>query len=223
MFDLPLFPLNTVLFPGQPLSLHVFEDRYKKMINACVEARQPFGVVLLESGTPELNPFGVNEPIKPHMIGCTAQITQVQPLLAGRMNITAVGQERFVIHELKHDQPYLVGAVELYPVESGEPALLRQQTAALTYWMERYLKALEHAGQIQQTSRTLPTQSDTLVYLAAVLLQGAPMEQKQALLAAPTLLDMTDSLLAAYRREVMLMEMLLNPPSYEMPGPFSLN
>ncbi len=222
MFDLPLFPLNTVLFPGQPLSLHVFEDRYKEMIGMCIETQQPFGVVLLESGKAEMNPFNA-EPIKPHMIGCTAQITQVQHLFAGRMNITAVGHERFMIHELKHEHAYLVGGVELYPMTAGDNTALLGQSAALTYWIERYLKALEKAGQIQPGNRVLPTQSDTLAYLAAVLLQGATMEQKQALLSAPSLLDMTHALRDAYRREVMLLEMLLKPPSQELPGPFSLN
>jgi len=222
MFDLPLFPLNTVLFPGQPISLHIFEERYKEMIGLCIETQQPFGVVLLESGQAEMNPFRP-EPVKPHMIGCTAQITQVQHLFAGRMNITAVGHERFVIRGFKHDRAYLVGEVESYPMESGDTTVLAGQRAALSYWIERYLKALEKAGQIQPGQRALPTQPDTLAYLAAVLLQGATMEQKQELLSAPSLLDMTDKLRTAYRREVMLLEMLLEPPAQELPGPFSLN
>lgn len=222
MFDLPLFPLNTVLFPGQPISLHIFEDRYKEMIGMCIETQQPFGVVLLESGKAESNPFNP-EPAKPYMIGCTAQITQVQHLFAGRMNITAVGHERFIIHELKHDHTYLVGGVELHPMAFGDRTTLAGQSAALAYWIERYLKALEKAGQIQPGQRVLPTQSDTLAYLAAVLLQGATMEQKQALLSASSLLEMTHDLRSAYRREVMLLEMLLHPPSQELPGPFSFN
>lgn len=222
MFDLPLFPLNTVLFPGQPLSLHIFEERYKEMINLCIETQQPFGVVLLESGKAEINPFNP-EPAKPHTIGCTAQITQVQHLFAGRMNITAVGHERFMIHELKHEHAYLVGGVELHPMAFGDKTALAGQSAALSYWIDRYLKALEKAGQIQPGHRMLPTQSDTLAYLAAVLLQGATMEQKQELLSAPTLLDMTNTLRTSYRREVMLLELLLQPPAQELPGPFSLN
>ncbi len=48
--SLPLFPLNTVLFPGQVLPLHVFEPRYRKMINQCVDKDWPFGVVLIQEG-----------------------------------------------------------------------------------------------------------------------------------------------------------------------------
>jgi len=48
--DLPLFPLNTVLFPGMVLPLHIFEERYKLMIGRCVEDNRPFGVVLIARG-----------------------------------------------------------------------------------------------------------------------------------------------------------------------------
>ncbi|HSG18664.1 MAG TPA: LON peptidase substrate-binding domain-containing protein, partial [Anaerolineae bacterium] len=50
MFELPIFPLNTVLFPGMPLSLHIFEDRYKLMIGKCLQERRAFGVVLIRQG-----------------------------------------------------------------------------------------------------------------------------------------------------------------------------
>lgn len=52
---LPLFPLNTVLFPGAMIQLHVFEERYRLMVGRCIEQRSPFGVVLLRSGS-EVNP-----------------------------------------------------------------------------------------------------------------------------------------------------------------------
>ena len=50
MLELPLFPLNTVLFPGMPLNLHIFEERYKRMMQACIESSKPFGVVLIKQG-----------------------------------------------------------------------------------------------------------------------------------------------------------------------------
>ena len=48
--QLSLFPLNLVLFPGMPLPLHIFEERYKAMIGDCVEREQPFGIVLIKEG-----------------------------------------------------------------------------------------------------------------------------------------------------------------------------
>ena len=48
VMELPLFPLNVVLFPGQTLPLHIFEPRYRIMIQRCIEQSQPFGVVLAQ-------------------------------------------------------------------------------------------------------------------------------------------------------------------------------
>ena len=70
MFELPLFPLNIVLFPGMPLSLHIFEDRYKLLIGKCLQERQPFGVVLIKKGIEALGPLA-----EPHHIGCTAFVS----------------------------------------------------------------------------------------------------------------------------------------------------
>ena len=92
MNALPLFPLNTVLFPGMPLGLYIFEERYKLMMAQCLQEEQPFGVVLIAQGKEAMGPAA-----EPHPVGCTAVITEVQKLNDGRMNIVAVGQERFHI------------------------------------------------------------------------------------------------------------------------------
>jgi Lon protease-like protein len=221
MIEMPLFPLNTVLFPGMPMELHIFEDRYKLMIGMCVEKRMPFGIVLLEQGRAELDPTSP-EP-KPFMIGCTAQITQVKPLPEGRMNITIVGRERFQILSLHHDKPYLVGMVEMTPLEIGDSRQLLKSSRNLRQWIERYLRVLEKAGQIQFDPRQLPPDTASLAYLGAVLLQGVSLFQKQELLAAETLTGMVDALRGIYRREVVLLETLLTPPEGDNPTPFSLN
>ena len=59
MATLPLFPLNTVLFPGMQLKLHIFEERYKLMINSCIESNQPFGVVLIKEGREAFDPIAI--------------------------------------------------------------------------------------------------------------------------------------------------------------------
>jgi uncharacterized protein len=110
-FDLPLFPLNTVLFPGMPLTLHIFEERYKLMIERCLEHRQPFGVVLIRYGKEALGSLA-----DPHRIGCTARILDVQPLSEGRMNISALGQKRFRILELSHKKALPGGLGRAFPI-----------------------------------------------------------------------------------------------------------
>lgn len=221
MFELPLFPLNTVLFPGQPLALHIFEERYKEMIGMCIETRQPFGVVLIDEGS-EVD-LGYGPSVRPHSIGCTAQITQVRPLRQGQMHITVVGRERFQIHELLNDRAYLVGMVDIHPMEEGDSRTLNVGGAALRGLVERYLTVLTRAGNEQFDTRHLPKDPTTLAYLGSVLLQGVSTEQKQGLLSLASTAELITELRNLYRREVVLLEAMLNTPSTELAGPFSLN
>ena len=74
MLRLPLFPLNTVLFPKMPITLHIFEERYKQMIQHCLSEQIPFGVVLIKQGVE------VNGSAEPYLVGCTARITHTHHL-----------------------------------------------------------------------------------------------------------------------------------------------
>jgi len=219
MLELPLFPLNTVLFPGMPLNLHIFEDRYKTMMNLCVEKHQPFGVVLIKSGTEAFGPLA-----EPHMIGCTAHITQVQPLSQGRMNIVAIGQERFEIISTNNDRPYMTGNVQLLRMTNTDTRLLSTPGAKLRPWIERYLSMLARAGDIQFDAKQLPKEPLALAYLGAVLVQVPPV-QKQELLAVNDGFSLIDSIRALYRREVALLQAVLSkePDETDTPGQFSLN
>lgn len=106
MRDLPLFPLQTVLFPGAELPLTIFEERYKLMLRRCLDGDREFGVVLIRSGAE------VGEYAEPHSVGTVARITDVQPVDGGRFAITAEGVQRFRIRGTMRDEPYLTGMVE---------------------------------------------------------------------------------------------------------------
>jgi uncharacterized protein len=218
MYSLPLFPLNTVLFPGMPLRLHIFEERYKMMIRECIDQQKPFGVVLIEEGQE------VGAAPQPHLIGCTAQITRVEQLTQGRMNLVAVGQERFRIHSLDvSEHAYLVGQVENDPVENGDESLIHRNTGRLEQLLERYLTVLRDVGQIPFSNTALPQNAFALSYLACTLLQGS-MGQKQELLEVPTLDRLIHQLCTLYRREVVLLNAMraINAERLQQ-GPFSLN
>lgn len=202
MYDLPLFPLNTVLFPGMPLSLHIFEDRYKMMIGLCLERRRPFGVVLIKNGVEASGPLA-----EPHMVGCTAQITQVERIGGGRMNIGAIGRRRFRILELAHDKPYLVGKVVNYPLAvQGTGA--RQASRRLLPWVVRYMDELSAIEGVEFEPQQLPDDPAALAYVAATLLR-IPAKQKQQLLAAVDLLELLNDLRWFYRREIAFVKMML--------------
>ena len=105
--ELPLFPLNVVLFPGCVLPLHIFEERYKLMIQFCLEHELPFGVVLIKEGAE------IGDPAEPYLIGTATQILEIDRLDGGRMNLMAAGQYRFEILEIRNNLPYLVGHVRV--------------------------------------------------------------------------------------------------------------
>jgi len=218
MFELPLFPLNTVLFPGMPINLHIFEPRYKLMIEQCLQNDEPFGVVLIHKGTEAQGPLA-----EPYPIGCTAQITQVERLDGGRMNILAVGLERFQIRSLNHDEPYLVGTVELMPLDEHNEPVIERAGHRLRPWVERYLAVLSQvADDVHLDPDRLPDDPLALAYLAAALLQ-IPSDQKQTLLAAEGAADFVTTVRTVYRREVALLSAIVARDTIDMQGLFSLN
>ena len=113
---LPLFPLEAVLLPEEPLPLHIFEDRYKAMIGDCLEAKaegsgqQEFGVVLIK-----------NQEMQ--SVGCSARIINLtRKYPDGRMDIFTVGARRFEIlmtHQDDASTPYLRAGVEHFDDEPG--------------------------------------------------------------------------------------------------------
>jgi Lon protease-like protein len=104
--ELPLFPLNTVLFPYAQVQLHVFEDRYRQMVRDCLEFDNPFGIVLIRAGRE------VGGQADPYMVGTAVRILSVQTLEDGAMDIHIQGERRFRIRKLDSTKPYLIGKVE---------------------------------------------------------------------------------------------------------------
>lgn len=218
MYELPLFPLDTVLFPGMPLTLHIFEDRYKEMIDTCLDTKQPFGVVLIRRGVEAMGPLA-----EPHMVGCTAEIAQVESLVDDRLNILAVGRDRFRIVSLHQEKAYLTGTVEAFPLDAEEPDSWRS-VRRLRPWVEEYLHLLSEAGDVEFEASDLPEDPESLAYLAATVLQ-VPNQQKQDLLSAPAATDLIHTVRTLYRKELPLLRTLLREEKKIRtgPGPFSLN
>jgi len=212
MQEIPLFPLNTVLFPGMPLPLHIFEDRYKEMIQLCLTEKRPFGVVLIHDGVAE------GGPAEPHLVGCSADIIQVQQLADERLFIMALGKERFRIISLQNDRPYLVGIVEPAPLQNE--VLERQEIAAarLHPLVTGYLAKLADIGRVDFTPDKIPTNPLELFYMGASLLQ-VPSDLKQALLEKNRVTSALTSLYHLYHQEVSLMQTM---PKEDM-GIFSLS
>jgi Lon protease-like protein len=175
---LALFPLNTVLFPGMPLPLHIFEERYKLMIGRCIEEERPFGVVLIRSG-PE-----VGGPATPHAVGTTAEISGWKRLEDGRMNLIAMGTLRFRIIEVVRQEPYLVARVTTLLDAEPQPEIGPLAEEVHTT-LEIYLRDLFALLDQPYEELQIPTEPGRLSLVAAAVMQ-IPMSERQLLL------EMTD-------------------------------
>lgn len=154
--ELPLFPLQTVLFPGATIPLHVFEERYKLMINMCVEERRPFGVVLIRSREE------AKEPAEPYDVGTTAYVTSVQHLEEGKMNLMCLGGKRFRITSTSAEQPYLVGEVELIETVTEEDEETRELAETAGSLFAEYLRLYLAISNQWARSVEMPSEPDRL-------------------------------------------------------------
>lgn len=218
MATLPLFPLNTVLFPGMQLKLHIFEERYKLMINSCIESNEPFGVVLIKKGREVFDPIAT-----PCAVGCSAEISDVQRLPLGRMNITAVGQRRFRIKGIDRSKPYLRGNVEFFYPADDKPELVSRYCRFLRPLVIRYLEALTAKENASFDPEQIPHRPRSIAQIASILLQ-TDNAQKQELLAMQSLSRLLLTLVEIYRLETLLLTVRMSPPDQDFNiGPFSSN
>lgn len=135
---LPLFPLNTVLFPGAPLVLHIFEERYKLMVGRCIEQKMPFGVVLIHEGQ-EAGPSAASS----FSVGTTATIARHEPLENGEKQIVTIGQRRFRVQYPLQRVPYLIASVAMLPEEAASGIADGAKALRATY--ARYLDHMASA------------------------------------------------------------------------------
>ena len=105
--ELPLFPLPIVVFPGTPQPLHIFEPRYRQLLDDCLAGDHRFGLTVIEE-----KKLGDNTP-HPGDVGCVTRITSHDKLSDGRSNVLTVGEDRFVLNGLvDRDRLYFVGLIE---------------------------------------------------------------------------------------------------------------
>lgn len=215
---LALFPLNKVLFPGETLSLHIFEPRYRQMISRCIQLKQPFGVVLIRDGE-EVASEEQPETAEPYTIGTTAHIQQVLKFPDGRMLLSAVGGERFRITMIVQDEPYLVAEVERLPDEITPEAELAAREVRDLYTRHRH--AMAHATGVAQDMDELPTDPIDVSFDLSARFKVVN-DSKQQLLEA----DLDDRLTAivdALNRELQLLPTVPNTPPRTHEGSWTLN
>ena len=164
---IPLFPLEVVLLPQTPLSLHIFEERYKLMIGECLEQHREFGVVYFDGS-------------KVRKVGCTAKITRVLKRYDdGRMDIVTRGEKRFVLKKISDEKPYLEGDVTYFDDEGEEHT---EETDRVAREGLRLLRRVYGLMRKELTLDEVPERDlQTLSFVIAGN-QGFTLDEKQRLL-----------------------------------------
>ncbi|MCI0771154.1 MAG: LON peptidase substrate-binding domain-containing protein [Chloroflexi bacterium] len=177
--NLPLFPLNTVLFPNALLPLQIFEERYKEMLRDCLNADSRFGIVLIKSGQE------VGESSVPHNVGTVGQIVQVSEARGGsRFFVSLQGERRFSIKSITQHRPYMAADVELLDEET-QPDLMGSEMERVKGALTQYRSLISglEGGWVGEARIT--ADPVTLSYHIASVLQ-INMAERQALLEEPS-------------------------------------
>ncbi len=192
--DIPLFPLNTVLFPRMPLPLHIFEPRYQEMINRCLREKIGFGVLLITEGNE------VGDAVETVTVGTIARIINADEFDDGRLNILTTGVVRFRLLKKYDNHPYMSGDIETSEDEMGDIKALTKLTKEAHKSYINYVADLtelmdeeDRPGQI-----VAPMDPQLLSYTIAANLQ-VPNEDKQRLLEIESVEERLD-------RELQLLE-----------------
>jgi Lon protease-like protein len=160
--ELPIFELPLVLLPGEQVPLHIFEERYKRMVGRALDEGEPFGIVLRDDD-------GARS------IGCTARVADVlEEFDDGRMNIVVSGEAPFKVLDRFESQEYPAGEVELIPDEDVPPIDEKSANAA----RETFAELAERATG----ERPEPAELDDASAYAIAARIELPPETKQQLL-----------------------------------------
>ncbi|MEA5566975.1 LON peptidase substrate-binding domain-containing protein [Anabaena sp. UHCC 0399] len=169
--ELPLFPLpEVVLFPTRPLPLHIFEFRYRIMMNTILSSDRRFGVVMVDPVTGQIS-----------NVGCCAEIIHYQRLPDDRMKMLTLGQQRFRVLEYVREKPYRVGLVEWLedqPPSKDLRPLATEVEQLLRDVVRLSAKLTEQNIELPEELPDLPTE---LSYWVASNLYGVAAEQQSLL------------------------------------------
>lgn len=174
--ELPIFPLPIVLFPGAPQPLHIFEPRYRRLLDDCLAADQRFGIAYV---VPDR--AGETDPVPtPGDVGCVALVRSTQRLPDGRSNILTVGERRFVLCRwIASERPYRLAEVEEFddePDHLGEAAGL---AAVVREKFQRLARALSVLTGREEEETTLSADPVLLSFHVAAELELEPEAKRQ--------------------------------------------
>lgn len=177
-----------VFFPGQVKTLHIFEPRYKDLLQTCIRTGSPFGIVLAsQEGAPQ----GF---LRPSTTGTLAHIFEVRRQPDDTYLIQIYGGERFKVAQFYDDATYLQASISAAPLSRKQSHQVDMLAIKVSSLLDEYLDALTAASGIEFQVTNMPETPEQLAFLTADILQ-INHEQKQSLLE-------TESLPAIFRAEI---------------------
>lgn len=185
---LPLFPLNTVLFPGGVLPLKVFEARYIDMVRDCMRREAPFGVVLIKAGQE------VGMAAEPESVGCLAHITGWDMAQPGMLMLSTRGGQRFrILQTRKRPSQLLEARIALIAADSPTQAVSDIHVSCAKA-LKTVADTIERTGRAEQGEAFvspfgLPLQFDQSSWVANRWCEILPVSLK----ARQKLLEMDDA------------------------------
>src|SRR6266498_1792176 len=173
--ELPLFPLPVVLFPGMPMPLHIFEERYRQMLADIRAGNNLFGLSYFASGSSDkdMPPAG--------HVGCVAEVTETQALPDGRSNVLAVGVIRYQVESyVERGDSYLVVRANYFEDEEEDNAALTAKAREVAAMFMRVANAIrvinDERGNLPDISDTDPQKLSFLVAAAMEIEADAKQE-----------------------------------------------
>ena len=205
---LPIFPLSTVLVPGLVMPLHIFEPRYRLLVQALMDlpegAPRHFGVVAGRVGGDPDTVEGL------YQVGCTAELREVTPYDDGRFDVVTVGHIRFRLEGLDAEAgtPYHTGLVDFLGEPDGDDEL--DDVAELVG-----LRFAAYRDRLRVEQSGVPTEPRVLSYLvaAAAVLE---LPERQRLLEAESTSERLQAELVLLRREIGLLDAFRALPAVDL-------
>jgi Lon protease-like protein len=175
--ELPIFPLPLVLFPDVPLPLHIFEERYRRMLADVRASNNLFGLSYFVPDAEQ-----EDRPPAGH-VGCATEVIEVQALPDGRSNILTVGVVRYRVAEyVERGDPYLVARVEFFEDEEEDAQVVGRRAEEVAELFMRIARAMRTANAERGALPELPQDDpERLSFLVAAVVE-MDAEAKQRLL-----------------------------------------
>jgi len=212
-----MFPLNTVLFPGARLALHIFEDRYRAMIRDVLAHSDPaervFGVVAIREGY-EVGDHGVQSAYR---VGTMAQVSEHQRNPDGTFDLEVTGRERIRLDAMHTGEDYFTGDVTAFPdppIDLSEAVRASSMRAQARY--DEYVTVVDEIRGVETRSMgALPADPDYLSYAIAARCV-LPLPERQELLEAETARDRLDLVHRYLGEEMRAIRALPSLPATEL-------